>query len=247
VRQAHGKAPKKKSSKKRGSAKKVRSPSTDPKTEKWEQSGAGAASKIPSWSARVDKPVGKFRQKRVNKLLGLMRNKCLFQYEAAPVAGVGVKTVQRWLIRGRKLQDEIDAWNSRVEELEENDETLAEVIDEVGPRPVPDQWSHFARAYERAEVVAKGRIMRVARTGAMMDPKLAFEWLKRRYRDFTEKRGPDAQREPDADTGADSPIDELESAISAFAARAGKTADPSPNGPEAVPKAAARVEVVGED
>ena len=244
MRQVHGKATRKKAAKtqKSHSSRDILGPekkTSGPSQTKFRGSAKSEDPSVPKWSSRVDEPVGKFRQKRVNKLLRLMRVKCLFQYEAAPVAGVGVKTVQRWLIRGRKHQESIDAWNACVEELEENGETMAEVIAEVGHRPKSNQWSRFAVAYERAEVVAKGRIMHVARMGSLMDPKLAFEWLRRRYpNDFSDRPRPAHGSQYD-DTATGSPIDELESELSGFFERAGATPDPSPDGPGKVSAASA--------
>lgn len=240
MRQRHGAAPKKRSAKKKvGKKKTTVMKAAKPakkraakKVSKKRTSKKKTSKKKARKSVKVTEPEGLFTQARVDSFIAKI-NDCYMQYEAAPLCKVSVKTVQRWLSRGRARRDERESWLCRYDERAENEETLAHIVDELGECPVPDQWSEFAEAYEEAEVLAKDKMMGTVRRGAESDPDLAQWWLERRYpTDF----GRAAMR-PGIGINAGSAYDgenlasgdevaELADAIAAFEKRASATADP---------------------
>ena len=250
MRQRHGAAPKKRSAKKKVGKKKTTvmkaaKPAKKRAAKKVSKktSKKKTAKKKSRKSVKVTEPEGLFMQARVDKFIEKIRG-CYMQYEAAPLCKVSVKTVQRWLNRGRARRDEREAWLCRYDERAMNEETLADIVGELGACPEPDQWSEFAESYEEAEVEAKNSMMGIVLHGANEDPALAQWWLERRYpTDFGRASmrpgiGINAGGAYDGeDLASGDEVAELADAIAAFEKRASATTDPKSIRADEVPTA----------
>lgn len=209
------------------------------KTAKKASKRGSASERKSNREVKVDAPIGLFTQERVDLLLELVGERCYMAWEAAPKAKMTDRTLRRWLARGRAHQEDIEAWQTRLDEAAEEGETQADIERELGPCPQPNQWSEFAVAFAEAELNARELVMGNVRREAMVDPKIGFMWLERRYpRDFGNAAtrpgiGNNAGGDYDPQsTGASDPTVELESAIASFLERAAETVDPVKTRPE---------------
>ena len=87
-----------------------------------------------------------FTQERQATVLCLIQDGAAQAY-AAHIAGIGRRTLQSWLRKGRERRDAVEAWQTRIEQ----GETRADLTEELGHLPEMNDYALFAQLYERAE------------------------------------------------------------------------------------------------